>query len=62
MNKQLSKISKKTRGSFPLTILNSKALVRKKRFAFKGVKTTAYKSNNVNAQQFYKPISKVLRF
>jgi len=52
-------IKKFIKGSFPLTILNAKKNDLVMRKPFVGIKTTSYKSENVNQQFFFKPISKI---
>ena len=52
-------IKKIIKGSFPLTILNAEKRDAIKQKPFVGIKTTSYKSLNVNQQFFFKPISKI---
>ena len=50
------------KGFLPLTIQNANVNAVKSIERLKGVKAKSYQSNNVNCQQFYKPISKTLSF
>ena len=55
-------MDKKIKGSFPLTILNAKIIDLKRVKTRNGISAKAYQNNNLNNQQFYKPISKILKF
>ncbi len=50
------------KGHFPLTIQNAKLVNKVVPIFSKGIVASNYQSNNVNQQQFYKPISKILQF
>lgn len=50
------------KGHFPLTIQNAKLIDKVKPKFSEGIIASNYQSNNVNQQQFYKPISKILQF
>ena len=52
----------KIKGHFPLTIQNAKFINQIKQQPIDIIKATNYQSNNVNQQQYYKPISKILQF
>lgn len=52
----------KIKGHFPLTIQNAKRIDKIKPEYFEGITASNYQSDNVNQQQFYKPISKILQF
>lgn len=50
------------KGYFPLTIQNAKLVDKVIPKFSKGISASNYQSDNVNQQQFYKPISKILQF
>ena len=59
----MSKISfNKIKGYFPLTIQNAKIEDKITSSIVNGIEADNYQSNDVNQQQFYKPISKILQF
>ena len=61
----MSKIDiNKIKGHFPLTVQNARTIADTIKQTQKRNAITAsnYQSDNVNAQQFYKPISKILSF
>ena len=48
--------------SFPLTVQQAQVIRRKKPKAERALLAKAYQSGDVNRQQLYKPISKILHF
>ncbi len=59
----MNKISfNKIKGHFPLTVQNAEIVNRVRPLHIKGIEASNYQSDNVNPQQFYKPISKMLQF
>lgn len=52
----------KIKGHFPLTIQNAKIVDKVMSQRVEGIIAANYQSDNVNQQQFYKPISKILQF
>lgn len=53
---------KKIQGYFPLTLQMAEKFNRAKTAKTFKLPAKAYQSDNVNSQQFYKPISKIIRF
>ena len=47
---------------FPLTVQNAQTIPRKKSKKGKPLLAKAYQSDDVNSQQLYKPISKIIHF
>lgn len=54
----------KIKGYFPLTIQNANTVnnLPQKIIKVDGIVASTYQSNQVNPQQLYKPISKILQF
>ncbi len=50
------------KSSFPLTVQQAQMIVRKKPKKEKALLAKAYQSDDVNSQQLYKPISKIIHF
>jgi len=52
----------KIKKSFPITFLNAQVQNKAKLKSAKGISASNYQSDHVNKQEFYRPISKILRF